>query len=344
MPIPLSSDGHRPAGHPPVQHGRIGVLLLNLGTPDATDYWSMRRYLKEFLSDRRVIEVPRWKWWPILNLHHPDRPPRPQGQGLRQDLEQRAQRGPAQDHHARAGREAGRAARRRAHRRRLGHALRQPDHRRAPRRAAGAGLRPHPAGAALSAVCRRHHRDRLRPGLPRADADALAAGRPRGAALLRGPRLHRGDRRLRSAATWPRSTSSPRPSSPPSTACRRRTWKPATPIIASARRPRGWCARGSAGRASAGTRPSSRSSAAIPGCSPTPSTRWSGWPSPASSACCRRRPRLLRRLPGDAGGARHGEPRTRSCRNGGEQLRLRPLPQRQRRRHARHRAASSAAS
>ncbi len=50
-----------------MQHGRIGVLLLNLGTPDATDYWSMRRYLKEFLSDRRVIEVPRWKWWPILN-------------------------------------------------------------------------------------------------------------------------------------------------------------------------------------------------------------------------------------------------------------------------------------
>jgi ferrochelatase len=43
------------------------VLLLNLGTPDATDYRSMRRYLKEFLSDRRVIEVPRWKWWPLLN-------------------------------------------------------------------------------------------------------------------------------------------------------------------------------------------------------------------------------------------------------------------------------------
>jgi ferrochelatase len=48
--------------------GRIGVLLLNLGTPDATSYWPMRRYLKEFLSDRRVIEVPRLKWWPILNL------------------------------------------------------------------------------------------------------------------------------------------------------------------------------------------------------------------------------------------------------------------------------------
>jgi len=47
---------------------RIGVLLLNLGTPDATDYRSMRRYLKEFLSDRRVIEEPRLKWWLILNL------------------------------------------------------------------------------------------------------------------------------------------------------------------------------------------------------------------------------------------------------------------------------------
>jgi ferrochelatase len=59
---------YRPPGHPAVKHGRVGVLLLNLGTPDATDYWSMRRYLKQFLSDRRVIEVPRWKWWPILNL------------------------------------------------------------------------------------------------------------------------------------------------------------------------------------------------------------------------------------------------------------------------------------
>src|ERR1700732_371012 len=47
---------------------RIGVLLVNLGTPDATDYWSMRRYLKEFLSDRRVIEENRLKWWLILNL------------------------------------------------------------------------------------------------------------------------------------------------------------------------------------------------------------------------------------------------------------------------------------
>lgn len=47
---------------------KIGVLLLNLGTPDATDIFSVRRYLKEFLSDRRVIETPRWKWWFLLNL------------------------------------------------------------------------------------------------------------------------------------------------------------------------------------------------------------------------------------------------------------------------------------
>jgi len=58
---------HRPAGHPPVKAKKIGVLLLNLGTPDATDYWSVRRYLKEFLSDPRVIETPKLLWWPILN-------------------------------------------------------------------------------------------------------------------------------------------------------------------------------------------------------------------------------------------------------------------------------------
>ncbi len=58
---------HWPADHPPTPHGRIGVLLVNLGTPDGTDYWSMRRYLKEFLSDRRVIEWPKLYWWPILN-------------------------------------------------------------------------------------------------------------------------------------------------------------------------------------------------------------------------------------------------------------------------------------
>lgn len=48
--------------------GRIGVLLVNLGTPDALGYWPVRRYLKEFLSDRRVVNTPPLIWWPILNL------------------------------------------------------------------------------------------------------------------------------------------------------------------------------------------------------------------------------------------------------------------------------------
>ncbi|MXN65298.1 ferrochelatase [Stappia sp. GBMRC 2046] len=57
---------HLPAGHPPVKAGRIGVLLVNLGTPDGTDYRSMRRYLEEFLTDKRVIEWPKAIWYPIL--------------------------------------------------------------------------------------------------------------------------------------------------------------------------------------------------------------------------------------------------------------------------------------
>jgi protoporphyrin/coproporphyrin ferrochelatase len=57
-----------PPGHPPIRPSKIGVLLVNLGTPEATSYWPMRRYLKEFLSDPRVIEVNRVLWWFILNL------------------------------------------------------------------------------------------------------------------------------------------------------------------------------------------------------------------------------------------------------------------------------------
>ena len=58
----------RPADHPSLPAARIGVLLLNLGTPDGTGYWAMRRYLKEFLSDKRVIDVNPLIWKPLLNL------------------------------------------------------------------------------------------------------------------------------------------------------------------------------------------------------------------------------------------------------------------------------------
>jgi ferrochelatase len=57
-----------PSGHPPIAIGRIGVLLVNLGSPAGTDYWAVRRCLKVFLSDRRVIEVWRPLWLAILNL------------------------------------------------------------------------------------------------------------------------------------------------------------------------------------------------------------------------------------------------------------------------------------
>ena len=57
-----------PADHSPVKPPRVGVLLVNLGTPDAPTPRAVRRYLKEFLSDPRVVEIPKLVWWPILNL------------------------------------------------------------------------------------------------------------------------------------------------------------------------------------------------------------------------------------------------------------------------------------
>ncbi|MEO6013904.1 MAG: ferrochelatase [Devosia sp.] len=56
----------KPANHPRFPEPKIGVLLLNLGTPDGTDYWPVRRYLSEFLSDQRVIETNPLIWQPIL--------------------------------------------------------------------------------------------------------------------------------------------------------------------------------------------------------------------------------------------------------------------------------------
>ena len=54
--------------HPEVKFGKTGVLLINLVTPDSTSWWDIRKYLKEFLSDRRVIEVNPILWQIILNL------------------------------------------------------------------------------------------------------------------------------------------------------------------------------------------------------------------------------------------------------------------------------------
>jgi ferrochelatase len=59
---------HAEQDHPKVKAPKVGVLLSNLGTPDNYDYWSMRRYLGEFLSDRRVIDYSPWLWQPLLQL------------------------------------------------------------------------------------------------------------------------------------------------------------------------------------------------------------------------------------------------------------------------------------
>ncbi|WP_298259456.1 ferrochelatase [uncultured Litoreibacter sp.] len=59
---------HADADHPKVKFGRVGVLVANLGTPDNYTYWPMRRYLNEFLSDKRVVDIASWKWQPLLQL------------------------------------------------------------------------------------------------------------------------------------------------------------------------------------------------------------------------------------------------------------------------------------
>jgi ferrochelatase len=72
-----------PQRHPEIPAARIGVLLVNLGTPEGTDYWSMRRYLAEFLTDPRVIEWSPLYWYPILYGIVLNRRPRRVGKAFR---------------------------------------------------------------------------------------------------------------------------------------------------------------------------------------------------------------------------------------------------------------------
>ncbi len=65
---PATCPAHAGPDHPEIKPARVGILLANLGTPDSTDYWSMRRYLNEFLSDKRVIDYSAWIWQPLLQL------------------------------------------------------------------------------------------------------------------------------------------------------------------------------------------------------------------------------------------------------------------------------------
>ncbi|HWM27578.1 MAG TPA: ferrochelatase [Woeseiaceae bacterium] len=66
MPQYESSPEHEPALRGSL-HESLGVLVVNLGTPDEPTPAAVRRYLKQFLSDPRVVELPRWLWWPVLH-------------------------------------------------------------------------------------------------------------------------------------------------------------------------------------------------------------------------------------------------------------------------------------
>jgi ferrochelatase len=68
QPPPAASADLTAGGQPSAEHAKVGVLVINLGTPDATDPRSVRRYLRQFLSDRRVIETHPLIWQPVLNL------------------------------------------------------------------------------------------------------------------------------------------------------------------------------------------------------------------------------------------------------------------------------------
>ncbi|MEM7470675.1 MAG: ferrochelatase [Pseudomonadota bacterium] len=57
---------HAEPDHPKVRFGKVGILVANLGTPDDYTYWPMRRYLSEFLSDKRVVDYSAWLWQPLL--------------------------------------------------------------------------------------------------------------------------------------------------------------------------------------------------------------------------------------------------------------------------------------
>ena len=115
-----------PAGHPHVPSRKIGVLLVNLGTPDGTDFWPMWRYLREFLSDPRVIELNRAIWYPILYGLVLTTRPKKSGANYAKIWNREKNESPLRTFtRAQAEKLAAHFRRRAAHRRRLGHALRQ---------------------------------------------------------------------------------------------------------------------------------------------------------------------------------------------------------------------------
>ena len=154
---------------PPYQHGtpsKTGILLINLGTPEAPTAPAVRRYLREFLSDPRVVEISRPLWWLILNLFILPYPP----QAIGASATRRS--GPATARRSRCIP----SARRQLLRGYLGERIKaplvveyamrygKPSIADALAGLQATGLRPHPGAAALPAVRGQHHRHRVRCG------------------------------------------------------------------------------------------------------------------------------------------------------------------------------------
>ena len=175
-----------------VRPGTAGVLLVNLGTPDGTDTRSVRRYLSEFLSDRRVIEASPLIWQPILQGIVLTLRPRRSAANYRRIWNTERDESPLRTYTR--GQCAGLEARLAPDGIPVEWAMRYgvPHHGVRDRPADRARLRPHPAAAALPAIFRHHHGDGQRPGVPGADAAAAAAGAAHGAVVPGRPRLHRG--------------------------------------------------------------------------------------------------------------------------------------------------------
>ena len=166
--------------------GRIGVLIVNLGTPDATDAPSVRRYLREFLSDARVIENQGLVWKFVLNAIILPRRPRVKGRDYEKIWNRERNESPlktitrAQAAKLRATLDAVDPTIMVDWAMRYGNPSLDSAH-----RSAGQGrLRAHPAAAALSAICRGDQRDRVRHRVSHADQAARPAGAARRAAVL----------------------------------------------------------------------------------------------------------------------------------------------------------------
>ena len=245
VPDPRGAGPARPRhqyfGQPEFQHGEVpavGILLANLGTPDAPDTPALRRYLREFLLDPRVIEMPRVLWRLILHLCAPL--PAGKSAALSGRSGPRRARPSSSSATPSRGAPAGAAARdRHAGPRRGRHALRQSVGPRGAARAGRQGVPPDPGAAALPAVRGGDHRlDDRRRGR-RADHLALGAGDPHDPSLPRRPGLHPG-----AGGEHPRALGAGegrrRSSSSPSTASRSATSWPATPTSASATSSPAW--------------------------------------------------------------------------------------------------------